>query len=55
MTLIASTPRRGLDADRLFLALCFGVPLAVLLVFFVYPLATVFIRSFTVSGANAHC
>src|SRR5438477_113775 len=36
-----------LDTDRLFLAVCLVVPLAALLVFFLYPLATIGLRSIT--------
>lgn len=38
-------PWRRLDADRLFLAVCLVVPLAALGLFFVYPLATIVLRS----------
>jgi iron(III) transport system permease protein len=40
-------PWGRIDADRLFLAVCLVVPLAALGVFFVYPLATIVIRSVT--------
>lgn len=35
------------DTDRLILAACLGLPLAVLVVFFANPLATVVVHSFT--------
>src|SRR5215470_20388090 len=38
-------PWRRVDADRLFLAVCLLVPLAALGLFFVYPLATIVLRS----------
>jgi iron(III) transport system permease protein len=38
-------PSRRVDADRLFLAVCLAVPLAALGLFFVYPLATIVLRS----------
>ena len=43
----AAPARRFLDADRLFLAACIGVPLLGLLVFFAYPMVIVFLRSIT--------
>lgn len=47
MTLAAATPRRSFDADGLILALCLAIPLMALLIFFVYPLAMVALRSVT--------
>ena len=38
-------PWRRVDADRLLLAVCLGVPLAALTMFFLYPLATIVLRS----------
>ena len=38
-------PWRRVDADRLFLAVCLLVPLAALVLFFLYPLATIALRS----------
>jgi iron(III) transport system permease protein len=52
MSIAAATPRRLFDADRLFLAVCLIVPLLALLLFFVYPLATVFIQSVTQPDGN---
>ncbi|MFW2541786.1 ABC transporter permease subunit [Primorskyibacter sp. 2E107] len=40
--------RRALDADRLLTALCVGLPLLGLIVFFAYPMLIVFLRSLTV-------
>lgn len=47
----ARKPRR-LDTDRLFLGLCFAVPLAALILFFGYPLLTVIVRSFIESDGG---
>jgi len=44
MTVLA-LPWRRVDADRLFLTVCLLVPLAALALFFVYPLATIVLRS----------
>src|SRR6202011_315786 len=38
-------PWRRVDADRLFLAVCLLVPLAALVLFFLYPLAIIALRS----------
>ncbi len=45
----ASCPplKRSFDLDHLFIALSLGIPLAGLLLFFIYPLAIVFLRSIT--------
>jgi iron(III) transport system permease protein len=42
---IALPRRRAVDADRVLLAVCLGVPLAALTLFFLYPLATIVLRS----------
>lgn len=47
-----SAPRRAWDADRIFIAVCIGVPLLGLLLFFVYPMAIVFLRSLTQSDGT---
>jgi len=47
MTLALPTRRGALDVDRVFLGVCFVVPLLALVVFFLYPLATVALRSVT--------
>ncbi len=47
MSVVADMPRRRFDIDHLFRAICLIVPLVALLLFFVYPLATVFIQSVT--------
>ncbi len=39
--------KRSFDLDHLFIALSLGIPLAGLLLFFIYPLAIVFLRSIT--------
>ena len=52
MTGAAISARRGVDLDRVFLALCLVIPLAALLLFFAYPLATVILRSFTESDGG---
>src|ERR1043166_2554658 len=38
-------PWRRVDGDQLFLAVCLVVPLAALALFFLYPLATIALRS----------
>ncbi|SIT80642.1 ABC transporter permease subunit [Pontibaca methylaminivorans] len=43
----APRPRRGFDANRLFVMVCIGIPLIGLVLFFVYPMAVVFLRSIT--------
>jgi iron(III) transport system permease protein len=44
--------RRSADADRLFIAVCLVVPVAALALFFIYPLATVALRSITEPGGT---
>lgn len=39
--------RRGFDGDVLLIAVCIGVPLIGLVIFFLYPMAIVFLRSIT--------
>ncbi|MEC9472734.1 MAG: ABC transporter permease, partial [Pseudomonadota bacterium] len=44
-----TTPaRRQLDADRLLTLVCVGLPLIGLVLFFLYPMVIVFLRSLTV-------
>jgi iron(III) transport system permease protein len=52
MPATSAAPRRILDADRLFLAVCIGVPLVGLVVFFAYPMTIVFLRSITQSDGS---
>ncbi len=43
----AARVRRGVDADRLFIAVSIGIPLLGLTLFFLYPMVIVFLRSIT--------
>jgi iron(III) transport system permease protein len=47
MTATRAPAARAADTDRMFEAICFLIPVAALLVFFVFPLATVALRSIT--------
>lgn len=47
MTVTDTTPRRRFDSDTLFIAACIGLPLLGLVLFFVYPMVIVFLRSIT--------
>ena len=46
-TMVQAT-RKGVDADRLLTFVCVGLPLLGLVLFFLYPMAIVFLRSVTV-------
>ena len=52
MSTLAASPRRRIDLDRVFIAVCLLVPLAALGLFFIYPLATVVRRSVTEPGGT---
>lgn len=45
---MVQTARRGVDADRLLTVVCVGLPLLGLVLFFLYPMVIVFLRSVTV-------
>jgi iron(III) transport system permease protein len=47
MSVVNAPPRRRIDVDRLFHAVCLIVPLLALVLFFLYPLATVAVQSIT--------
>jgi len=47
MSIALPSRRAALDTDRVVLAVCFLVPLAALVLFFLYPLATIALRSVT--------
>jgi iron(III) transport system permease protein len=48
----AAIRRSTIDLDRAFVAICLVLPLAMLAIFFVYPLATVVVRSITEPGGT---
>lgn len=52
MSSVSSLARRQFDMDRLFIGLCLAVPLLALILFFVYPLVTVFWQSVTQSDGG---
>jgi iron(III) transport system permease protein len=45
---MVQTARKGVDADRLLTVVCVGLPLLGLVLFFLYPMVIVFLRSITV-------
>ena len=45
---MTTSVRRQLDADRLLTLVCVGLPLLGLILFFLYPMVIVFLRSLTV-------
>jgi iron(III) transport system permease protein len=45
---MVQTARKGVDADRLLTVVCVGLPLLGLVLFFLYPMVIVFLRSVTV-------
>ncbi len=51
-TATGARTRRGLDGDRVLTALCVGLPILGLLLFFLYPMAIVFLRSITVADGT---
>lgn len=52
MSTLGLSFRKSADLDRIFIAVCLIVPLAALVLFFIYPLATVVLRSVTEPGGT---
>ena len=47
-----AAPRQGIDGDKLLTLLCVGLPLIGLLLFFLYPMVIVFLRSLTTAEGS---
>ncbi|MYM56834.1 ABC transporter permease subunit [Thalassovita mangrovi] len=48
----AASTRQGIDSDKLLTLVCVGLPLIGLLLFFLYPMAIVFLRSLTTADGS---